>query len=681
MRRVNLEPFALQKNKKLTLHGDTRIDPYYWMNQRDHPDVLKYLEEENKYTEYGIKKFSALSKNIFDELMQTQEEMDQTLPYKEGSFYHFSRSFKKKDYPIYYRQRSLKAKPQKVLDVNQLAKNQVYCSVQSPDYSPSENVMAYAIDTIGRRQYDIVFYDLKLKKEIDFKVKSCTGEYIWISEEEVLYIQQDPKTLLFNKLYLANWKTKETKFIHEEKDPTFSLSIYESRSKKFVFLYSSSMDTSEIQVFDKENPELGLKIFSQRKKRKEYLIDHYTGESFFYIRVNDQKSHFNLMKTSLDKTSSQHWQKVYEFKPSCYFQSFLIFQDYIVMKYSEKGQSYLKVKKKGSRQSYEIRLPDSIYRVGISLIPEQRKNQLRIQYESLGVPPRIYDIDLKTQKLKLKKARKISSSIFKPQHFEAKNLWATSRDGVRIPISLILPKNTKGPIPIMVYGYGSYGFGIEPYFSLPRISLLRRGVGIAIAHIRGGDKLGQSWYEQGKFLKKKNTFNDFIDCTKFLIKKKIADPNKIVAMGGSAGGLLMGAVINDRPELFAGVLAAVPFVDCLTTMLDETIPLTTLEYEEWGNPNQKKYYEYIKSYSPYDNIKAQNYPPLMITSGYHDSQVQYWEPTKWTAKLRALKTDHNPLYLYTDFESGHGGASSKKKFFKEIGREFGFLLYCLGIEN
>jgi oligopeptidase B len=540
---------------------------------------------------------------------------------------------------------------------------------------------AFAIDTVGRRFYTLRFKNLSSGKILDEEIPLMTADFVWAEDgKTILYTKQDPETLRSYQVYRHTVGTDPDTdvLVYEETDETFECSVSKSRSKKYLFIRSSQTLSEEVRFLDAGNPTGEPKIFEPRRRDHEYFIDH-IGEHF-YIRTNDEAKNFRLMKTAESATGEKNWQEVIPHREDVLLEGFTLFSDFLVVEERRGGLPRMRVIPWSGEAEHEVDFAEPAYLVAAAPTPEPGTPILRFVYTSLTTPWSTFDYDMKTRVKTLRKREPVVGG-FDPAEYVTERLTARARDGTGVPISIVYRKGTRrdGRNPCLLYGYGSYGNEVDPVFQSHRLNLIDRGFVYAIAHIRGGEIFGRRWYEDGKLLKKKNTFTDFIDCGEFLIQERLADPKRLYAEGGSAGGLLMGAVINMRPDLFAGVIAGVPFVDVMTTMLDETIPLTTSEYDEWGNPHEKSHYDYMRSYSPYDNVEAKAYPHLLVTAGLHDSQVQYWEPAKWVARLRAVKTDDNLLLLKTNMDAGHGGASGRFERYKLIALEQAFLLRLAGI--
>ncbi|HIN39535.1 MAG TPA: S9 family peptidase [Flavobacteriales bacterium] len=691
-------PIAKKKKEVMTMHGHIRIDDYYWMNQREDPEVLSYLNEENKYTDRMMKKTEVLQDKIYNEIIGRIKQTDMSVPNKEGSFYYFSRFEAGQEYPIYCREKekpktdmtmeiisSMERKETRpneevILNVNEMAKGFDYYNVSGIEVSPNENILAFGVDNVGRREYTLYFKNLLSGELLIENIPHTSGSVTWANDNKTVFYTIKDEALREYKIFkhvIGTAPSEDIEVFHEV-DDTFSTYIYKTKSKKYLVIGSSSTLSTEYRYLNANFPDDEFLVFHPREKDHEYTIYHYKDK--FYIRTNWEAKNFRLMETSEDKTGKDCWNEMISHRDDVLFEGIEIFKDYLVVEERINGLNAIRVRSWENGKEYFLDFPDKPYTSCVGYNPEYDTNMMRYIYSSLTEPTRIMSYDLKTRKERVLKQQVVQGG-YNPSDYVSERLFATSGDGKKVPISIVYKKGLEmnGANPLVLYGYGSYGISMDPCFSSVRLSLLDRGFIWAIAHIRGGEDLGREWYEHGKLLKKKNTFIDFIECSKHMIDNKYTNSDKLFAMGGSAGGLLVGAVINAVPEMFKGVIAAVPFVDVVTTMLDESIPLTTGEYDEWGNPNDKEYYDYIHSYSPYDNVEAKDYPAMLVTSGLHDSQVQYYEPTKWVAKLRDLKTDDNLLLLHTNMDAGHGGKSGRFRQHKESALEFAFMFTLIGI--
>jgi len=676
---------AAKKPKEMTIHGHTRIDNYYWLRERENPEVISYLEAENAYRERVMKDTEQLQKDLFEEIVGRIKQDDESVPYKENGYYYYTRYEEGKEYPIFCRKKeSLEAAEEILANVNEMAKGHAYFQVGGLSVSPDIRYMAFGIDTVSLRKYTIYIKDLETGMMLDDEIKLTTGGAAWASDSRNLfYTQKDDETLRSQAIYrhVMGKPYSEDVLVFDETDETFSTYVFKSKSKKYMIIGSASTLTTEYRFLPADDPMGEFQIIQPRTQGLEYNVAHFGDD--FYIITNLDATNFRLMKTPVNRTGKEYWTEVIAHREDVFLEGIEIFRDYLVVEERKEGLSHLRVIPWTGEDEHYIDMGEEVYSAWISVNPEFDSQVLRYGYSSLTTPVSTIDYDLETRKKVLLKQEEVVGGTFDPAHYEAKRLYAEADDGKKIPMSVVYRKGTvlDGQNPTLLYGYGSYGHTIDPSFRSHRLSLLDRGFVFAIAHIRGSQVYGRPWYEDGKLLKKKNTFTDFNDCAEYLIRQNYTSPEHLYAMGGSAGGLLMGAVINLQPELYHGVIAAVPFVDVVTTMLDEDIPLTTSEYDEWGNPNEKEYYDYMLSYSPYDQVEAKEYPNLLVTTGLHDSQVQYWEPAKWVAKLRDMKTDDHLLLMYCNMETGHGGASGRFEAYKETAMEYAFLFSLEGIEE
>ena len=674
-------PIAIKKPQLLEIHGHQRQDPYYWMNDRENQEVIDYLNAENAYRTEVMKPTEELQNQLFEEMKGRIKEQDESVPYFKSGYFWYTRYEKGSEYPIFCRKLgSLEALEEIILDVNTLAIGKSYFQVAQAATSTNQKILAFAADEVGRRIYTIHFKNLETQEILEDQIPEVTGNFVWAADQaSIFYSKQDPETLRSFQIYkhLLGSPSSTDQLIYEELDEEFSCVVHKTKSEKFILIHSESTISSEIRFVPADQPSAPLQILQARIPHLEYAADHFG--DYFYIRTNDRAQNFKLVKAPLANPSKENWIEVIPHRPETLFEDFDLFSKFLVTQERSNGLTQIHIQPweaEGEAEGHSLAFEDETYTAYVGTNPEFDTNLLRFVYNSLVSPSSVYDYDMVTrQKTLLKQQEVVGGHV--PSDYHSERIWAKAADGVLVPISLVYQKSTfskSGKNPVLLYAYGSYGYSMDAYFSSNRLSLLQRGFVFAIAHIRGGEDLGRAWYEDGKLLKKKNTFTDFIACAEHLVQQEYTSPAHLYAMGGSAGGLLMGAVINMRPDIFNGVIANVPFVDVVTTMLDESIPLTTGEFQEWGNPKEKEFYEYMLSYSPYDNVMAQNYPHLLVTSGLHDSQVQYWEPTKWVAKLRDQKTDPHTLLLFTNMEAGHGGASGRFNPLKEIALEYAFLL-------
>lgn len=687
-------PKAKKIKKELSVHGDTRVDNYFWMRLSDEQkeakkpdaqtkDVLDYLNAENDYLKKMMKHTKKFQKSLFKEITGRIKQDDESVPYLKNGFSYFTRFEEGQDYALYCRKKDEKnAKEEIMLDGPKMGKGKSYFAIGGMSVSTNNQYLAYSVDLVSRREYTIHIKDLSTGKVMSDKIENTTGGATWANDNKtIFYSKKDPVTLRSYQIYkhVVGTDQSKDKLVYEEKDDTFGVGIHKTKSGKYLMITSWQTLSSETQFLDADTPNGKWKIIQKREANHEYSVDHF--EDNFYIVTNHKAKNFRLMKTPVSKTAKSNWTEVIAHRKDVYIEDVEYFKNHYVVSERENGLNKLRVIKWEDGSEHYIQFNDPAYTAYTSTNLEFDTEIVRYGYTSLTTPNTVYDYNMNTKKQEMLKQTEVIDKNFSPSNYASERVYATAKDGVKIPISIVYRKGMKknGKAPLLLYGYGSYGASMDPYFSSVRLSLLDRGFTFAIAHIRGGQEMGRQWYEDGKLLKKKNTFTDFIDCGQYLVDNKYTSKDHLYAQGGSAGGLLMGAVINMAPDMWNGVLAGVPFVDVVSTMLDESIPLTTGEFDEWGNPKIKKYYDYIKSYSPYDNIEKKDYPNLLITTGYWDSQVQYWEPAKWIAKLREYKTDDNLLMMYCNMDVGHGGASGRFERYKEVAMEYAFLLDLEGI--
>ena len=666
--------------------NDIRIDDYYWLKERENPEVIDYLERENDYYEKMTSHTLDLQNKLFKEIKDKIKEDDESVPYFLNGYWYKTKYKEGLDYPVYTRFKdSLNNKEEILFDCNELAKKHDYFNLSNFQISPDNKIVAFSTDVISRRLYSVQFKNLETGKVYSDKIINSSGSFAWANDNSTLfYTSRDVNTLRNDKIFkhVLNTDYENDELVYFEKDETFYTNVSKSKSKKFIIISSFSTLTSEFQFLPADNINESFKLFNKRKRGVEYSINHY--DDHFYIITNKDKAYnYKLMKTKISETSSENWTDVVEHRKNVLIEGIDIFKDHLVVSERVDGLNRINIKKWDDSENYFLNFDNETFSSNTTTNLDFNSKKLNYAYNSLNEPYSVIEFDMITKEKTVLKQHKVLDKNFSKDNYVTERIWADSQDGNRIPISLIYKKGIKrdGSNPLLIYGYGSYGNTIDPSFSISRLSLLDRGFIYAISHVRGSEYLGRDWYENGKLLNKKNSFNDFVDSTKFLISEGYTSSEHCYAYGGSAGGLLMGAVINMAPELYNGVIAAVPFVDVITTMLDETIPLTTSEYDEWGNPNQKEYYEYMMSYSPYDNVSKLKYPNLLVTTGLHDSQVQYWEPAKWVAKLRDYKQDQNYLFLNTNMETGHGGSSGRFEAIKDLAKEYAFLFDLENIYN
>ena len=669
---------------KLEKHGHLRVDDYYWLRDRNDPEVLAYLEAENKYSDRLMAHTKPLEEKLFEEIKARIKQTDMSVPYKRDGYFYYTRYEQGKEYPIFARKKGSLDDPEEImLDANVLAQGHDFFSIGGWALSADQNLMAYAVDTQGRRFFTVSIKNLLTGELLPDVILNVTENLTWANDNRTLfYAKQDLKTLRAYQIYrhVLGTDAASDQLVFEEADETFVAYIYKTKSKKFLMVVSASTLSQEYRYLEAGNPFGEFTIFLPRQREHEYSIDHF-GDRFL-IRTNDQAKNFRLMATPVDKIGKEHWREIVPNRPDVYLGDFEIFADHLVLEERSRGLTQIRVMPWAGGEGYYLPFDEPAFRASVGVNPEFDTTVLRYEYTSMKTPLSIYDYNMVTQERTLLKQEEVLGG-FDPSNYVTERLYATAPDGAEVPLSLVYRKGIQrdGQNPLLLYGYGSYGASIDAAFSSPRLSLIDRGFIFAIAHVRGGQELERQWYEDGRLLHKKNTFTDFIACAEYLVREKFTNPERLFAMGRSAGGLLMGAVANMRPELFKGIVAEVPFVDVVTTMLDPTIPLTTGEFDEWGDPNRKEFYDYMLSYSPYDNVEAKKYPNLLATGGLHDPQVQYWEPAKWVAKLRDLKTDNNRVLLKTNMEAGHGGSSGRFRRHRETAFSYVFLLDLAGIKD
>lgn len=686
-------PTAEKSPKELVAHGQTRIDEYYWMRLSDEqklaktPDeqtqkVLDYLNEENAYLDAQLGHTKAFQESLFEEITGRIKKDDATVPYFKNGYWYYVRYEEGQEYPVYCRKKeSLDGTEEVLLNVNEMAVGHGYFNIGGLSVSPDNRLLAYAEDTLSRRIYTIKFKDLSTGKLLKDEIKNTEGDIAWANDNKtIFYTSKNEVTLLSEKIKRHTLGNSEDEVVYNEKDPSFYIEVRRSRSGKYIIISERSTLVSDYHILSTEEPLGNFRNFSPRETDMLYSIEHAGDE--FYILTNWDAQNFRLMKTQDQSTEKSNWQELIAHRSQVLLEGIELFDNFLVIEERESGLTRLRIQNRKDGQEHFIDFEEAAYATWISQNPEISSEWLRFGYTSMTTPTSTFDYHMRTREKVLKKREEVVGG-HDVNAYSTERIYAKARDGKEIPITIVYKKGFKkdGSGPLLLYGYGSYGSTIDPGFGSHRLSLLDRGFAFAIAHIRGGQLLGRQWYEDGKLLKKKNTFYDFIDCAKHLIDAKYTSSEHIYAMGGSAGGLLMGAVLNMEPTLFNGVIAGVPFVDVITTMSDPTIPLTTNEYDEWGNPDEKAYYDYMMTYSPYDNVEAKAYTNMLVTTGLFDSQVQYWEPAKWVARLRDLKTDDNQLLFHINMEAGHGGASGRFKRFKEVALDYAFLFNLEGIEE
>jgi oligopeptidase B len=691
-------PMAKKIPFEMTEHGDTRVDNYYWMRlsdeQKNAPDssrdqqtqdVLDYLNAENAYTKSMLAHTDAFQTKLFEEMKGRIKETDQSVPVKDNGYWYYTRYEAGKDYAFNCRKKeSMETGVEEVL-VNgpALAQGHDYWALGGLDVCEDNTILVYSEDVVSRRIYTASFRNIQTGEMLSDKIEGISGCPVWANDNKTLfYVKKDPTTLRDFQIWKHTLGTPQSNdvVVFEENDEEFSCFVYKTKSKKYMVIGSNQTLSNEYRVLSADVPSGEFKIIQPRERNLEYGIDHYGDR--FYITTNLDAKNFRLMSCPENATTKENWQEVIAHRADVLLEGIEIFKDYLVVQERKTGLNQLRIIRWDDKSEYYVEFQDPTYAAGVGANPDFDTQVLRYGYSSLTTPASTYDFNMSTKDRKLMKQQEVVGG-HDPSQYNSERLYAKATDGTMVPISLVYKKGTKldGSAPTLLYAYGSYGATMDAGFSSARLSLLNRGFVYAIAHIRGGQEMGRHWYEDGKLLKKKNTFTDFINCAEHLIANNYTSKEKLFAMGGSAGGLLMGAICNMRPDLWRGVVNAVPFVDVITTMLDETIPLTTFEFDEWGNPKNKEYYDYMKSYSPYDNIEKKAYPNILVTSGYWDSQVQYWEPAKYVAKLRDYKTDANQLLFWCNMDAGHGGKSGRFEALKEVALEYAFMMDLVGIKE
>jgi len=689
-------PVAKKIAEKLTIHGDSRTDNYFWMRlsdeqkEADSPDaqtqdVLDYLNAENAYAKEVMKHTEPLQEKLFTEIKSRIKEDDQSVPVSKNGYSYYTRYETGADYALYCRKKLTDGANEEILlNGPEMGKGKDYFAIGDYEISTNNRLIAYSTDYVSRREYTIRVKNIETGEILSDEIAKTSGSITWANDNKTLfYSKQDPVTLRSYRVYkhVIGSDSSEDELVYEEKDETFGTFIYKTKSEKYLIIGSYQTMSNEYRYLDADNPNGEWTMIQPRVRGLEYGVDHFGDD--FYIVCNENAKNFKLVKTPVDKPGKENWQDIIPHRADVLLEGIDIFKNHLVVTERKMGLVKLRVMPWDAKGEHYIEFNDPTYAVSPSGNPEFDTEVLRFNYASLTTPRTTYDYDMVSKEKTILKQQEVLDETFSPDNYASERLMAPARDGKMVPISIVYKKGFErnGKAPLLLYAYGSYGATMDPYFSSVRLSLLDRGIAFAIAHIRGGQDLGREWYEEGKLLHKKNTFTDFIDCAQFLIDQDYTSSEHLYAQGGSAGGLLMGAVANMAPEMWNGVIAQVPFVDVVSTMLDESIPLTTGEFDEWGNPKNPEYYHYILSYSPYDNVEAKDYPNMLVTTGYWDSQVQYWEPAKWVAKLREMKTDDNILIMDCNMKVGHGGASGRFDRYKEIALEYAFLLDLEGIEK
>ena len=672
-------PILEKRPHHLELNGDVRVDEYYWLRERSNPEVTAYLTAENQYVDECLGHTRERQETLFEEIKGRIKQTDVSVPYRDGKHLYYWRYEDGREYRIYCRQLEIGAAEEVILDVNKIAEGHSYCDVGGLKVSPDERLLGYAVDTVGRRRYDICFQDVNKGVAVSDVIKEVTGNFVWANDNAtIFYTRQHDSTLRAYQVYRHHLgqDVSTDELVYEETDETFGCGVGKSRSQRHILIGCYQTLTTEYHVLDADHPENPPRAFVRRKNGHEYHIDHYNDR--FFVRSNEGAKNYRLLETSDEPSrwSEEHWQELVPHRDGVLLETFELFAQFLVLQERVDGLVRLCVRPWNGDGAHEVTFPEPAYDAYIDAHNKVVDTTvLRFGYSSLSTPASEYDYDMVTRERTLLKCEEVLGG-FQSENYRTRRLLAKTADGVEVPISLVSRCDTPvdGSSPLLLYGYGSYGISMDADFRSTRLSLLDRGFVFAIAHVRGGEELGREWYDAGKLLNKKNTFTDFVSCAEHLIAERYTSADRLFAMGGSAGGLLMGAVCNMRPDLFHAVVAQVPFVDVVTTMSDHTIPLTTGEFDEWGDPQDALYYDYIKSYSPYDNVTPQAYPHLLVMAGLHDSQVQYWEPAKWVAKLRTVKTDDNLLLLKTNMDAGHSGSSGRYRRYREVALQYAFLL-------
>ena len=681
-------PVAEIKPKQRIIHGDTVTDNYYWMIDyfKQGPDstaTVDYLKAENAYLDTMMSGTDKLQEDLFKEMKGRIKEKDETVPVFKNGYFYYSRTEEGKQYSKYCRKKgSLDSKEELLLDIDELAKGHAYYSAAGFSVSPDNKLLAYGVDKVSRRQYTILIKNLETGELLKDEIKNTEGAAIWAADNKTLfYTAKNPVTLLSEKIQKHKLGSDALKdpVVYEEKDKSNYIGVDKSKSGKYIFIYSSATLSSEARMIPADQPDAAFKVFTPRTK--EVLYSVITLDDKFLILTNWKAKNFRLMECPLNETEKENWKEVIPHRKDVLLEEVEEFKDFLVISERKNGLMQLRIRDLSGPEHY-IDFGEPAYTASVGGNPEYNSKTLRYIYTSMTTPVSVFDYNMGTRAKKLMKQQEVIGG-YNAADYTTERLYATAKDGTKIPISIVYKKGLEkdGKAPLLLYAYGSYGHSMDAAFSINNLSLLNRGFVYAIAHIRGGQEMGRQWYEDGKLMKKMNTFTDFIDCGKFLADSKFTSPEHLYAQGGSAGGLLMGAIVNLQPDLWHGVIAQVPFVDVVNTMLDESIPLTTNEFDEWGNPKNKAAYAYMKSYSPYENVEKKAYPNILVTTGLHDSQVQYFEPAKWVAKLRANKTDKNILLLKTNMEFGHGGASGRFDYLKDIALNYAFIFSLEGIEK
>lgn len=672
-------PMTEKKTKITKIHDDTITDDYFWLREKTNPEVVAHLEAENAYAEAMMKPTAALQDKLYKEMVGHIKETDVSVPYRWGDYFYYTRTEQGKQYPINCRKKgSPDAKEEVVLDQNELAKGLKFFSVGA--FAPSDDgkLLAYSTDITGYRQYKLQIKDLRTGQLLA-ETFERVGNVAWATDNKTIFFTtEDAVTKRSDKFFRHALGSDQTDLIFEEKDELFDVGAGRSRDKAIIFVGSESKTSTEWRFLPADAPTAELKIISPREADHEYNVDH-RGD-LFYIRTNKGAKNFRVVTAPVSNPSQANWKELIAHRPEAKVEDIDLFAGHLVLSEWEKGLQKVEILDFQTNKRHRVEFPEPVYSASLAQNREFTTPIVRYNYQSLVTPSSVFDYNMNTRKAALLKETEVPGG-FDKKNYKSERLFATATDGTKIPLSVVYRKETRldASAPLLLYGYGSYGASIAPNFNSNRLSLLDRGVIYVIAHIRGGGELGEEWRQEGRMMKKMNTFTDFIASAEYLVKNKYTSSDRLVIQGGSAGGLLMGAVVNMRPDLFKAVMAQVPFVDVLNTMLDASLPLTTSEYIEWGNPNEKAAYEYMKQYSPYDNVGRKNYPSMLVKVSLNDSQVPYWEGAKLVARLRAMKTDKNPLLLKTNMGAGHGGSSGRYDFLHEVAFDYAYMLWQMGL--
>jgi len=682
-------PVARVVPQELVAHGDVRVDDYYWLNDRTDPEVIAHLEAENAYTEAVMASTRELRVGLYDELVGRIDPVDESVPYEDDGYWYATRFVEGGEYPVYVRRKGAIDGPEEViLDGNALARGHAYFAIGGFQVAPDGHTLAYAVDTVGRRKYDVRFVDLRTGEHYDDAIEQVTGNFAWAGDSRtLLYSRQDPKTLRSYQIWRHQLQrdAADDALVFQEDDEEFRCFVTRSKDERYFLIASSQTEATEWRYLHVNDPKGEPRVILPRERGHEYSVE-VVGDDFVLL-TDDEAPNRRVVRMPIRSQGRDAWQEVVPHRADVLIEGFEVFSGHLVLRERTRGLVRLRVIDTVDESEHLVEFDEPAYAAYLTDNRTFDTSTLRFTYTSMTTPRSVYDYDMDSRERVLRKRDRVLPSerfgAFDPARYTTERLWATARDGTPIPISIVYPRGfgRTGRHPLLLSAYGSYGSSRDATFSSARLSLLDRGFAYAIAHVRGGKEMGEAWYDDGRLFNKKNTFTDFVDCARYLLDNGYTSSERLFAQGGSAGGLLMGAVVNMAPELFRGVVAQVPFVDVVTTMLDDSIPLTTFEYDEWGNPNERDAYEYMLSYSPYDQVAAQDYPAMLVTTGLHDSQVQYWEPAKWVAKLRATKTDREPLLLRTDMEAGHGGASGRFRRYEEIAFTYAFVLDLVGIDR